>query len=138
MALFSKKRQDSAVPTAIVPVSTPFDAAWFEAWWREITTTAGVDPGDEQGQAELVWFTLHSLEDTARQTFQQMNQPQAFAAFQAGLEDNRSPETMVSLLVGWNREMLPVLEQRLAKFRDLMIQGGQMHGRFRFGMDGLT
>jgi len=80
---------------------------------------------------------MHCLEDTARQTFEQLNEPGAYSAFQARLGEERSPELMVSLLVGWNREMLPVLEQRLAKFRGLMVQGGQMHGRFRFGMNGL-
>lgn len=136
MALFSRKRQD-APTSSVEPVSTPYDGEWFRRWWHEITAEAGVNPDDERGQAELIWFTMHCLEDTARQTFQQMNDPNAWSAFQAGIEDNRTPQTMASLLVGWNRDMLPVLEQRLAKFRGLMIQGGQMHGQFRFGMNGL-
>lgn len=64
MGLFSKKREEAAT-TSMTPVSTSLDGAWFRGWWREITAEAGVDPNDEQGQAELVWFTMHCLEDTA-------------------------------------------------------------------------
>jgi hypothetical protein len=122
----------------IDPVPTKLDSEWFKGWWDEITDAAGVDPADQRGQSELQWFTMHCLEDTARQTFEQMNEPQAYAVFQDGIANHRTPDTMVSLMVGWNGEMLGVLEQRLAKFRDLMIQGGRAHGQFRFGMDGLT
>jgi hypothetical protein len=98
---------------------------------------AVVDPADERGQAELIWFTLHCLEDTARRTFQQMNQPDAWESFQARVSADRTPEMMAALLVGWNADMLDVLVQRLEKFRALMIEGGRMHGQFRFGMYGL-
>ncbi len=137
MGLFSKKPEDAAI-TSITPASTPLDTEWFRGWWRAITAEAGVDVGDDQGQAELIWFTMHCLEDTARQTFHQVNDLAAYAAFQAGLEDDRSPAMMISLMVGWNPAMLAVLEQRLAKFRGLMVQAGQMHGVFRFGMSGLA
>ncbi len=133
MGLFSKRK-----PDPIVPASTPFDDAWFESWWRRLTSDAGVDPADDQGHLELRWFTMVVLERKAESVMTGMGDPGAFGAFQQGLETTRSPSRMVSLLVGWNTELLPLMEQILDQNGALMIEGGRMHGHFRFGMNGLT
>jgi hypothetical protein len=131
------RREQPRESAGLVPRDTPFDAGWFQEWWRGITASADVDPLDERGQEELVWFTAHCLDDTARQTFTQVGAPETYVDFSQKTATDRRPEFMVALLAGWNPEMIGVLEQRLATFRELMVQGGRDHGKFRFGMHGL-
>jgi hypothetical protein len=130
--MFSRRKIDQS--RSITPAPTYLDAQWFAGYWDKIINASSVNPADDGNRIELILFTLNLLDSAASDYMSQRGDARAFAAYREAMEnpDNCTAEAKVSLIVGWNPQALPLIEQKLDKFSGTLIEAGHRHGHLRF------
>jgi hypothetical protein len=122
----------SRTPTTIEPVPTHLDMAWFRTWMDGIIRDSGVDPANDANGIALLTMagiSSHHAGDDLMERYDGAWARPILARYMQS--DGATPWGAVELIAGWNRETLPILEQNLADFAEMLIPAGREHGEFR-------
>lgn len=108
------------------------DMAWFQAWMNGIIRDSGVDPtNDSNGIALLpmAGMSTHAAGNDLMDRYGGAWAKPVLAKYMAS--DQATPWGAIEVIAGWNRDAVPVLEENLASFAEMLVDAGRDQGEFR-------
>ena len=126
MGLFNR------TPTTIEPVPTHLDMAWFRTWMNEIIHDSGVDPTNDANGIALVTMAAMSTHAAANDLMDRYDGAWAKPILAGYMRsDGATPWGAVEVVAGWRRDAVPILEQNLTSFAEMLVEAGRKEGEFR-------
>lgn len=113
------------------PVKTHLDVEWFYGYIQGILKESRVDLDDGQNVEGLTVRISRVIAQIARDLMEANNALWAWRQFlKNAVRDDATPWRDVSVIAGWDSRAVPVVEQRLMKYRGMLVSAGRNAGNF--------
>ncbi len=119
-------------PKTIEPVHTHLDMPWFRAWMNAIIRDSGVDPTNDANGIALLTMAALSTHNAGNDLMDRYDGTWAKPLLAEYMQsDQATPWGAVEVIAGWNRESVPIMEQNLVSFAEMLVEAGKRHGEFK-------
>lgn len=126
MGLFNR------TPNTIEPVPTHLDMAWFRTWMNGIIHDSGVDPTKDANGIALLTMAGRSTHNVGNDLMERYEGAWAKPILAEYMQsDEASPWGAVEIIAGWRRDAVPILEENLVSFAEMLVEAGREQGEFR-------